>query len=99
MTTPQNGTTTTTTTNITTTTKQAVEPKHEQPKREAIAAWQDNVSAMRQAAQGIDWSGMDWSKLTARDIGVQFGPPMTEAQFKEYQKRRGGDVTILKHKK
>jgi hypothetical protein len=33
---------------------------------------------------------VDWSKLKPSDISVMFGKPMTEAEFAEYRKARGG---------
>ena len=44
---------------------------------------------MDAATNSIDWSGMDWSKLKASDIGVRFGPALTEEQFKALQAAKG----------
>lgn len=64
----------------------------------AGAAWAATVQAMRAKAAGIDWSKVDWSKLSAKDIGVQFGPVMTEEQFREYRKRQADrPVTVIRH--
>lgn len=56
----------------------------------AARAWAAQVEAMRARAAAVDWSKVDWSRLNAKDIGVQMGPPMTEAQFAEYRRRQGG---------
>ncbi len=67
----------------------------------AHAAWLRQTAAMQQRAAGVDWSGVDWSKLNPRDIGVTFGPPMTEEQFKAYKARRAASgqaaPTVVKH--
>lgn len=36
------------------------------------------------------------SKLAPKDIGVQFGPIMDEAQFEAYRKARKGRVHVMK---
>lgn len=53
------------------------------------ADWAREVAAMQAAAAGVDWSKVDWSKLAASDIGVKFGAPMTEEEFREYRKQQG----------
>lgn len=57
--------------------------------------WDQKVAQMNAAASAIDWSKVDFSKLNPADIGVQFGPPMTEEQFREYRKQRAGSVHVL----
>lgn len=64
--------------------------------KEMMLAWDKQVASMRNASQSIDWSGADWSNLKAKDIGVTFGPPMTEEQFREYRKNKA--VQVLKKK-
>ena len=54
----------------------------------AMADWQAVVAAMQGKAQAIDWSKVDWSKVSPSDIGVRFGAPMTEAEFREYRKNK-----------
>lgn len=51
--------------------------------------WRREVQAMAARASSVDWSRVDWSKLKASDIGVKFGAPMTEEEFKEYRRRQG----------
>lgn len=63
--------------------------------RAGTAEWQRMVAAMQARAQAVDWSKVDWSKLSPSDIGVRFGAPMTEAEFAEYRKRRGS-VHVIK---
>lgn len=57
--------------------------------------WEKKVAGMSAASAATDWSKTDFSKLTARDIGVNFGPPMTEEQFKQYREKRGGSVQVV----
>ena len=63
--------------------------------RTGTAEWQRMVAAMQARAQAVDWSKVDWSKLSPSDIGVRFGAPMTEEEFAEYRKRRGS-VHVIK---
>ena len=58
----------------------------------AMADWQAVVAAMQSKAQAIDWSKVDWSKLSPSEIGVRFGAPMTEAEFREYRKNKAVHV-------
>lgn len=64
--------------------------------KEMMLAWDKQVQSMKEKSEAIDWSGADWSKLKPKDIGVTFGPPMTEEQFKEYRKNK--DVKVIKKK-
>ena len=68
-------------------------PKPTDPKD---AAWQAATHQMRQASAGVDWSGVDWSKLTGKDVGVRFGPVMSEAEFAEYRRRSSNPVHVIK---
>lgn len=60
------------------------------------AHWHALVSSMKSKAAAVDWSGVDWSKLKASDVGVHIGAPMTEEQFLEYKKRQGQSVHVIK---
>ena len=62
--------------------------------REHYRAWDQKVQDMREASSKVDWSKTDWSKLNPKDVGVSFGPMMTEEQFAEYRKTR--NVQVLK---
>jgi hypothetical protein len=58
-----------------------------------IASWEARTqawSAHAAAAQaaGIQLPGSDGVKIDPKDIRVDVGPPMTEAQFKAWQARR-----------
>ncbi len=55
---------------------------------DAVADWVRHVATMNEQARGVDWSKVDWSKLQAKDVGVRFGPIMTEEQFREYRRRQ-----------
>lgn len=73
--------------------------QQQQPPRsvnEFYAQWERQVAGMKARAAGIDWSRVDLSRLQPSDIGVQFGPMMSEEQFREYRKRTGGKVSVLK---
>lgn len=59
-------------------------------------AWERKVAGMRSECEATDWSGVDWSKLRAQDVGVQLGPPMTEEQFRAYRARAGGRVSVVR---
>ncbi len=58
-----------------------------------IASWEARThawaaqAATAQAA-GIRLPGSDGAKIDPKDIRVDVGPPMTEAQFKAWQARR-----------
>lgn len=58
--------------------------------------WERKVAGMKLEASAVDWSKVDLSKLQPSDIGVHFGPMMTEEQFREYRKRAGGSVHVVK---
>jgi hypothetical protein len=64
--------------------------------KEMMNAWDKQVQSMKEKSEAIDWSGADWSKLKPKDIGVTFGPPMTEEQFAEYRKNKA--VKVIKKK-
>jgi hypothetical protein len=64
--------------------------------KEMMLAWDKQVQSMKSNSESVDWSNADWSKLKPKDIGVTFGPPMTEEQFKEYRKNK--DVKVIKKK-
>lgn len=66
-------------------------PTATQAREAAQADWKATVDAMRAKTAGVDWRGVDWSQLRASDVGVQFGMPMTEEEFKEYRKRQGSN--------
>lgn len=63
---------------------------------EQVAAWEHMVREMKRASSAADWSGVDWTKLNPRDVGVHVGPMMTEEQFKEYRRRSGAPVRVVK---
>lgn len=56
---------------------------------EYYASWEKRVRDMNESSAGVDWSGMDMSKLKAKDIGVRFGPMLTEEQFRELRAQKG----------
>lgn len=64
--------------------------------KEMMLAWDKQVQSMKEKSESVDWSGADWSKLKPKDVGVTFGPPMTEEQFREYRKNK--DVKVIKKK-
>ncbi len=63
---------------------------------EYYKSWERKVAGMKKEAASVDWTKFDFSKLQPSDIGVQFGPAMTEEQFKEYRKRTGGGTHVVK---
>ena len=71
-------------------TKQAATTTQEPPpapkKTTVSKAWADYVDS--QDTMDVD----EARKLKAKDIGVQFGPVMDEAQFAEYRKSRNVKV-------
>lgn len=48
--------------------------------------WAAEVARAR--AAGVTLPGSDGAKIDPKDIRVEVGPPMTEAQFKAWQARR-----------
>jgi hypothetical protein len=40
----------------------------------------------------------DWSKLSASDVGMQIGKPMTEEEMREYCKKNNIQPKIVKKK-
>lgn len=63
----------------------------------AAKDWKSMTDAMKARTASVDWSKVDWSKLTAADIGVHMGPMMTEEQFREYQRRKGSAVHVIRN--
>lgn len=74
----------------------APESRYAQTLNQYYAEWERKTRAMTEATAGVDWSGVDWSKLRPQDIGVRFGPPMTAEQFAEYKRRKHGRVDVVK---
>lgn len=64
--------------------------------KKTMADWQKGVQAMKDRSGAVDWSKVDWSGLTAKDVGYKLGPVMTEEQFAEYRKQTGGRVHVVK---
>lgn len=60
--------------------------------RDMLIQWDKQLRDMKDATEKVDWSGTDWSKLNPKDVGVRFGPAMTEEQFAEYRKNRNVSV-------
>lgn len=60
--------------------------------RDMLIQWDKQLRDMKDASEKVDWSGTDWSKLNPKDVGVRFGPAMTEEQFAEYRKNRNVSV-------
>lgn len=60
--------------------------------RDMLNEWDKQLREMKTASERTDWSGTDWSKLNPKDVGVRFGPAMTEEQFAEYRKNRNVNV-------
>lgn len=60
--------------------------------RDMLIEWDKQLRDMKNASEKADWSGTDWSKLNPKDVGVRFGPAMTEEQFAEYRKNRNVNV-------
>lgn len=58
--------------------------------------WARAVAGMKTQSAAIDWSRVDFSQLQASDVGVKFGPLLTEEQFKQYRKGAAGDVHVVK---
>jgi hypothetical protein len=62
---------------------------------EYYKAWEIRTRAMTEASAAVDWSGTDFKKLKAKDVGVSLGPVFTEEQFNKYRQGRN-DVHIIK---
>lgn len=62
---------------------------------EYYKAWDAHARAMTEASSAVDWSGTDFKKLKAKDVGVSLGPVFTEEQFNKYRQGRN-DVHILR---
>lgn len=60
--------------------------------RDMLIEWDKQLRDMKNASEKVDWSETDWSKLDPKDVGVRFGPAMTEEQFAEYRKNRNVNV-------
>ena len=58
----------------------------------AVDAW----ARQSMKRDGVNWGNVDWTKLNPKDIGVRFGPALTEEQFREYRSRTGQPVHIVK---
>lgn len=50
--------------------------------------WEQRAKEMHDSSAATDWSTFDFSKLSAKDIGVRLGPMLSEAEFRELQKKR-----------
>jgi hypothetical protein len=68
--------------------QRAVEAEVREQLRKCYEEWDKKSDEMRRASANVDWSGVDWSKLNPKDVGVELGPAMTEEQFAEYRKKR-----------
>lgn len=64
---------------------------------EYYKAWEGKIASMTAASAAADWSGTDFSKLKAKDIGVHMGPVFTAEEFERYRAGRN-DVHILRAK-
>ncbi len=62
------------------------------PPRSALDAyytdWEQKVKAMNAASAAVDWSKYDFSKLSPKDLSVQFGPMLTEEEFKKVRRQQ-----------
>lgn len=71
------------------------------PKKSALdeyyREWEQKAARMHAKSAQVDWSKVDLSKLKPSDIGVMVGPPMTEEQFREYQKRKACNGSSKPH--
>jgi hypothetical protein len=47
--------------------------------------WEKRAAAAHATSKAHDWSGVDFSKISSKDVRVEFGPMFTEEQFKQYQ--------------
>lgn len=69
-------------------------------KATTAAEWMRAAQAMKARSAAVDWTKADWSKLQPSDIGVHFGPALSEEEFKEYQRRKGAqNVHVVSMKK
>lgn len=69
-------------------------------KATTASEWMRAAQAMKARSAAVDWGKADWSKLQPSDIGVHFGPMMSEEEFKEYQRRKGAqNVHVVSMKK
>lgn len=62
---------------------------------EYYQAWEARTRAMTEASAAADWSGTDFRKLKAKDVGVSMGPVFTEAEFEKYRQGRT-DVHVIR---
>lgn len=73
-------------------------PQVQKPSRVALdkyySDWEAKMKSMQEGARAVDWSAVDFSKLRPSDLAVQFGPMLTEEQFKEY--RKNNTVHVIK---
>jgi hypothetical protein len=51
--------------------------------------WEEFAKKVDEASAAHDWSKHDFSKLTAKDVSVVMGPPLTEEEFLAMRKKRG----------
>ena len=65
------------------------------------ADWKSVLDALQRGQQSavptVDWSKVDWSSLSAKDVGVRMGKPMTEEEFAAYRAKRQEAVHVIKH--
>lgn len=54
--------------------------------------WDAKVTTMKKESEAVN---IDVKSVKPSDIGVQFGPIMDEAMFKEYRKRRDGRMNVI----
>ena len=76
-------------------TMDAPAPEKKMSLDEYYKAWEIHTRAMTEASAAVDWSGTDFKKLKAKDVGVSLGPVFTEEQFNKYRQGRN-DVHIIK---
>ena len=69
----------------------------EERSAKAFAAWQA-VNAQRATATASQLGHVDWTKVTLdpKNIGVEFGPALTEEQFRAYCQQTGTKHQVLK---
>jgi hypothetical protein len=61
--------------------------------QKAFAAWQAKQAERAKQAQTTDWSKV---KVDPSKLGVEFGPALTEEQFKAYCKTTGIKHHVIK---
>ena len=55
--------------------------------------WDAKTQDMKKKSEAAD---IQPGSVKPSDVSVSFGPVMTEAQFKEYQKRKNTRMTVMK---